>query len=92
MVGTRTWGGVIGVDMKYSLVDGTGTTQPKYAIWLKGFDWGVENYGVEPDIEVPIPPHDWAAGRDPQLDEAIRLALAQLSRSHALRAPELPHL
>ena len=47
---------------------------------------------MEPDIEVPIPPHDWAAGRDPQLDEAIRLALENLERSPALRAPELPDL
>jgi tricorn protease len=86
VVGTRTWGGVIGIDMKYALVDGTGTTQPKYAIWLKGFDWSVENYGVEPDVELPIPPQDWAAGRDPQLDEAIRLAVEALERTQ----PRLP--
>ncbi|WP_103503837.1 MULTISPECIES: S41 family peptidase [unclassified Streptomyces] len=92
VVGTRTWGGVIGVDMRYSLVDGTGTTQPKYAIWLKGHDWGVENYGVEPDIEIPIPPQDWVAGRDPQLDEGIRLALEALEHTPALQPPGLPEL
>jgi tricorn protease len=78
VVGTRTWGGVIGIDMKYSLVDGTGVTQPKYAFWFADAGWAVENYGVDPDVEVSIAPHDWAAGRDPQLDAAVRLALQAL--------------
>jgi len=91
VVGTRTWGGVVGIDMKYSLVDGTRVTQPKMAFWFDdGVGWGVENYGVDPDIEIPIPPHDWAAGRDPQMDEAIRLALEALERTPAAVPPELP--
>jgi tricorn protease len=80
VVGTRTWGGVVGIDGKYSLVDGTGVTQPKYAFWFDNADWGVENYGVDPDIEVAYPPHDYAAGHDPQLAEAVRLALEALER------------
>ncbi|GAA1925766.1 S41 family peptidase [Streptomyces sodiiphilus] len=90
VVGTRTWGGVIGIDMRYDLVDGTGVTQPKYATWLRGFDWGVENYGVEPDIEVVRTPQDWAAGRDPQLGEALRVVLQALAASPAAAPPELP--
>jgi len=90
VVGTRTWGGVIGIDSKYSLVDGTGVTQPKYAFWFEGVGWGVENYGVDPDVEVPIPPHDWAAGRDPQLETAIRMALEALESRAPARAPQLP--
>jgi len=86
VVGTRTWGGVIGIDMKYDLVDGTGVTQPKYAFWFADAGWGVENYGVDPDVEVTIPPHDWAAGRDPQLDAAVRLALQALEQ----RPPAVP--
>ncbi len=86
VVGTRTWGGVIGIDMKYKLVDGTGVTQPKYAFWFADAGWAVENYGVDPDVEVAIAPHDWAAGRDPQLDTAIRLALEALER----RPPAVP--
>jgi tricorn protease len=93
VVGTRTWGGVVGIDMKYSLVDGTRVTQPKMAFWFDdGVGWGVENYGVDPDIEIPIPPHDWAAGRDPQMDEAIRLALEALERTPAAVPPEMPAL
>ncbi|MGW0902382.1 S41 family peptidase [Streptomyces sp. NPDC002853] len=90
VVGTRTWGGVIGIDSRYRLVDGTLVTQPKYAFWLEGYGWGVENYGVDPDVEVVATPEDHAAGRDPQLDEAIRLALASLETTPPKTAPELP--
>ncbi|MFJ1756875.1 PDZ domain-containing protein [Kitasatospora sp. NPDC088134] len=89
VVGTRTWGGVIGIDSKYALVDGTAVTQPKYAFWLEGYGWGVENHGVDPDVEVPIPPQDWAAGRDPQLETAVRLALESLERTPAKTPPPL---
>ncbi len=89
VIGTRTWGGVIGIDGKYSLVDGTGVTQPKYAFWFDGGSgWGVENYGVDPDVEVPILPHDWVAERDPQLETAIRMALEALESRPALTPPQ----
>lgn len=92
VVGTRTWGGVIGIDMRYKLVDGTSVTQPRYSFWLRGPGWGVENYGVDPDIEVVMTPQDHATGADPQLDEAVRLALATLSEHPAAVPPELPAL
>ncbi|HET7140232.1 MAG TPA: S41 family peptidase, partial [Arthrobacter sp.] len=72
VIGTRTWGGVVGIDNRYSLADGTGVTQPRYATWFGGgVGWSVENYGVDPDIEVLYPPHAYAAGRDPQLEYGI---------------------
>ena len=37
VVGTRTWGGVVGIDGRYTLVDGTMVTQPRYAFWLEGY-------------------------------------------------------
>jgi tricorn protease len=86
VVGTRTWGGTRGVDLKYELVDGTLVAQPKYAWWFAGVGWAVENHGVDPDVEVTIAPHDWAAGRDPQLDTAVRLALQALEQ----RTPAAP--
>ncbi|MDQ8701023.1 PDZ domain-containing protein [Streptomyces sp. LHD-70] len=92
VVGTRTWGGVVGIDSRYRLVDGTLVTQPKYAIWLEGYGWSVENHGVDPDVEVVTAPQDYASGRDPQLDEAVRMALAALSENPAKRPPELPPL
>lgn len=86
VVGTRTWGGVRGVDLKYQLVDGTLVAQPKYAYWFADAGWALENHGVEPDVEVTIAPDDWAAGRDPQLDTAVRLALQALEQ----RPPAAP--
>ena len=90
VVGSRTWGGVVGIDRKYALVDGTVTTQPKYAAWYDDLGWDVENHGVEPDVDVPITPQDWAAGRDPQLETAIRLALDALERTPAASPPPPP--
>ena len=101
IIGTRTWGGVIGIDGRYSLVDGTSVTQPRYAFWFRDAGWGVENYGVDPDIEVPFPPQAWAAGDDPQLDTGLRMLTEQLADFQALRpapvsdrpdrsAPQLP--
>ncbi|MFH5880750.1 S41 family peptidase [Arthrobacter sp. NA-172] len=72
VIGTRTWGGVVGIDNRFSLADGTGVTQPRYATWFSGgIGWSVENFGVEPDIEVVFPPHAYAAGTDPQLEYGI---------------------
>lgn len=72
VIGTRTWGGVVGIDNRFSLADGTGVTQPRYATWFSGgIGWDVENRGVEPDIEVLFPPHAYAAGVDPQLEYGI---------------------
>ena len=90
IIGTRTWGGVIGIDGRYDLVDGTGVTQPKYASWFEGEDWAIENYGVEPDIEVPLPPNAWVAGEDPQLSRGVTEALALLEEEPAAVAPPLP--
>ncbi len=89
VVGTRTWGGVIGIDSRYRLVDGTLVTQPKYAFWLEGYGWDVENHGVDPDVEVVQRPQDHAAGRDVQLDEAVRLALEALETAPAKTPPAL---
>ena len=85
MVGTRTWGGVIGCYFN-DLVDGTLVTQPASALWLPHIGWSMDNHGAEPDVEVAIAPHDWAAGRDPQLDTAVQLALQALEQ----RPPAAP--
>ena len=77
VIGTRTWGGVVGIDGGgHGLVDGTRITVPRYASWFNEFGWSVENYGVDPDTEVLITPDDWAAGHDPQLEVAVDRALA----------------
>ncbi len=89
IVGTRTWGGVVGIDGRFDLVDGTHVTQPRYAFWIQGQGWGVENHGVDPDIEVPITPPDWHSDTDPQLDRAMSEALNRLAVTPAVSPPEL---
>ncbi|MBD7993793.1 PDZ domain-containing protein [Arthrobacter sp. Sa2CUA1] len=80
VIGTRTWGGVVGIDGRFALADGTGVTQPRYAYWFTGgIGFGVENRGVEPDIEVPYPPHAYAAGEDPQLEHGVGILKEMLS-------------
>jgi tricorn protease len=88
LVGTRTWGGVIGIWPRQLLVDGTETTQPEYSFWFRDVGWGVENHGTDPNIEVDNAPQDAAAGRDRQLETALATAL-QLVEG---RQPELPQM
>lgn len=90
LVGVRTWGGVVGYDRDRTLVDRTLVTQPKLACWFEGPGFSIENYGVDPDVEVAIAPQDWAAGRDPQLETAIQLALDALHQHPAATPPALP--
>ena len=78
LVGTRTWGGVVGIYPRHALIDGTQTTQPEYAFWFNDVGWDVENYGTDPDIEVDNTPQDHAAGRDRQLETALATALGKL--------------
>ncbi len=87
VVGTRTWGGVIGIDGWHELVDGTSITYPKFSFWSSKFGWNVENYGVDPDIEVVVTPEDWGAGRDVQLETAVRLALEALESQPPAQPP-----
>ena len=80
LVGKRTWGGLVGVLGFPNLMDGGFTTAPNLAIWTEdGFI--VENEGVPPDVEVEQTPADVIAGRDPQLEKAIEIALQQLRDS-----------
>ena len=90
VVGTRTWGGVIGIDGRYTLVDGTAVTQPRYSFWFEKFGWGVENHGVDPDIEVQVPPQDRLDGRDVQLDRALQEIETLLEQTPPLDPPPLP--
>ncbi len=81
LVGKRTWGGVIGISPYQRLVDGTLTTQPEFSFWFTDVGWAVENYGTEPDYDVDMAPQDYVAGRDPQLDKAMELAMDELKKN-----------
>ncbi len=89
VVGTRTWGGVIGIQPRHPSVDGTVTTQPGFAFWFDDVGFGVENFGTEPTHPVEIAPQDAAAGVDPQLNTAVALALEGLSTQGEVALPDV---
>jgi tricorn protease len=91
LVGKRTWGGLVGILGFPILMDGGRVTAPNLAIWTKdGFV--VENEGVPPDVEVEQLPADVIAGKDPQLDKAIELVMAELKKNppEELKRPAFP--
>ncbi|MFQ6070127.1 MAG: S41 family peptidase [Candidatus Aminicenantales bacterium] len=73
IIGTRSWGGLVGVSMFISLVDGGGLTAPDYRIYDKEGNWIIENVGVEPDIAVDNHPAEMRRGYDAQLMKAIEI-------------------
>ena len=80
LVGTRTWGGLVGILGFPEFIDGGNVTAPNVGIWTKdGFI--VENVGIAPDIEVEQIPAEVIAGKDPQLDKAIQVALDELKKN-----------
>ncbi|MFG2139591.1 S41 family peptidase [Streptomyces sp. NPDC048650] len=89
VVGMRTWGGVVGMTGRHRLGDGTTITVPMNAAWFNLYGWGVENHGVEVDIEALRSPVHWAEGRHPQLGVAVRTVLELLERHPAATPPDL---
>ncbi|WCN06763.1 S41 family peptidase [Streptomyces sp. M92] len=87
VVGQRTWGGVVGMTGRHRLGDGTVITVPMNAAWFDAYGWSVENYGVDPDVEALRTPLDWAEGRYPVLEEAVRLALELLESNPPATPP-----
>jgi tricorn protease len=91
MVGLRTGGGGIGPYVfTPSLIDGGNVQLPNRAAYnTDGTSWGIENTGISPDVEVEITPRDWIAGRDPQLEKAVQIAMEELKKVQAV-APKKP--
>ena len=87
LVGTRTWGGLVGTLQIPATIDGGGVTAPSLAFYDVSGRWAVENEGVAPDIEVEVTPADVAAGRDPQLERAVQEALKLLEQHPGRRVP-----
>jgi tricorn protease len=75
LVGTRTWGGLVGVWDVPRLVDGGYITAPRGGFYNLDGEWDVENIGVAPDIEVEQTPKLVNKGHDPQLEAAVKAAL-----------------
>ena len=89
LIGTRTWGGLVGITGSPPLLDNASVTVPSFAYYEKDGTWGIEGHGVDPDIKVIDDPAKMMDGADPQIDEAIELMLKELENG-AYEAPKRP--
>jgi tricorn protease len=88
VIGTRTWGGWVGIRGDKPLRDGGAITQPEFGGWdPQGKDWIIEGHGVDPDEELDLNPDGLIHGHDVQLDRAID----ELMQDIAKDPRDLPH-
>ncbi|HLH53871.1 MAG TPA: PDZ domain-containing protein [Verrucomicrobiae bacterium] len=92
LIGTRTWGGLIGITGAPPLIDGGSVTVPTFGIYSTKGEWIIEGHGVDPDITVVDDPSIMARGGDPQLERAIQEVLQQLKTNPPpeVRKPKYP--
>jgi tricorn protease len=90
LIGTRTWGGLIGAVANPRLIDNTFLSVPFFRFFTPDGEWHVENEGVAPDIEVDLEPAAVNAGIDQQLDTAIATVLEELKTTKNLPLKEAP--
>ena len=92
LIGTRTWGGLIGITGTPPLIDGGSVTVPTFGIYSTKGEWIIEGHGVEPDITVIDDPTLMAKGADPQLDRAIDEVMKSLKKNPPLevKKPKYP--
>jgi tricorn protease len=88
IIGTTTWGGLIGIAGNPMLVDQGGILFPRFRFYTTEGEWAVEGEGVAPDIEVWDLPELIAAGRDPSIEKAVEVLLEELE--HFSGDPETP--
>lgn len=89
LVGTRTWGGLVGTLGTEQTIDGGGITAPSLAFYNLSGKWAVENEGVPPDIEVHNTPAEVIKGHDPQLERAVAEAM-KLLQEHPMKPVPRP--
>jgi Uncharacterized protein related to the periplasmic component of the Tol biopolymer transport system len=89
LIGTRTWGGLIGVSGVPSLIDGGTVTVPTFRMYNPDGTWFREGHGVDPDIAVPEDLSAMAKGIDPQLMRAITEA-KNLLKTKTFSVPKVP--
>ena len=78
LIGTRTWGGLIGISGNARLVDGGNVSVPQFGIFDQEEGWIIEGVGVYPDIEVVDRPEQLAKGIDPCIEKAVEVLLQEL--------------
>jgi len=92
LIGTRTWGGLVGISGNARLVDGGYISVPRFGIFNEKGEWIIEGIGVTPDIEVVDRPEELARGDDPSIVKAVEVLLEELRASPRtpVTAPEAP--
>ena len=92
LIGTRTWGGLVGMSGNASLVDGGYIAVPRFGIFNENEEWIIEGIGVYPDIKVVDKPHLVAKGQDPSLEKAVQVLMEQLKEKspEEVEPPEDP--
>ncbi|MGM0670070.1 MAG: S41 family peptidase, partial [Gemmatimonadota bacterium] len=90
LIGTRTWGGLVGTWDTPPLIDGGRFVAPRGGFFDVEGEWAVEAEGVAPDIEVHFEPRDHVEGVDPQLEVAVEEALRLLETQEVELRPEPP--
>ena len=89
LIGTRTWGGLVGISGNADFVDGGSISVPQFGIYDKNSQWVVEGVGVSPDIEVVDRPEQLAKGEDPGLVKAVDVLLQEL-KEHPVKKVKPP--
>lgn len=79
VIGTRSWGGVVGIRGSLPFIDGGSLMRPEFAPYdTEGKEWIIEGHGVDPDILIENDPAKEYAGEDQQLDKAVEVILDEL--------------
>ena len=90
-IGTRSWGGVVGIRGSLPFIDGGTLNRPEFAPFDQDGNWIIEGHGVDPDIVIDNNPYDEFNGIDAQLDKAIEVILEQMKDwPEAPAVPEWP--
>ncbi|HYF30211.1 MAG TPA: PDZ domain-containing protein [Chitinophagaceae bacterium] len=89
LIGTRTWGGLIGISGTPPLIDGGNVTAPSFRMYNPDGTWFREGHGVDPDIPVDENLGAMARGVDPQLERAIE-EIKTLLKKKEYKRPEAP--
>ncbi len=92
LIGTRTWGGLIGTADNPELIDGGELQIPGARFFNTEGEWRIENEGVAPDIEVDLEPDAVNRGVDTQLDRAIAEVMSQLENYQPVKQKQAPRL
>ena len=89
LIGTRTWGGLIGVSGAPPLIDNGGITMPTFRMYDPDGQWFKEGHGVDADIEVVEDFQKLANGTDAQLESGIKEVLRLLDKNN-IKIPARP--